>query len=122
MIEPLAELGVRVVAVSPDRPEKLRETLSKNELGYTLLSDSRAEAMRAFGIAWQVDTAGAEQLRGYGIDLVDASGESHLILPVPSVFLVDPDGVIRFVYSNPDYQVRLENDRLVAAARELADG
>jgi peroxiredoxin len=110
---------VRLVAVSADRPQKLRETLEEKQLDYALLSDATAQGARAFGIAWQVGAAELLALRGFGIDLEDASGQSHHILPVPSVFLVDADGVVRFVYSNPDYKVRLENERLLEAARAL---
>ena len=110
---------MRIVAVSPDRPDRLRETVAEQELGYTLLSDSSARGARAFGIAWRVDTAQVLKLRAFGIDLGEASGEDHHILPVPSVFLVDDIGMIRFRYSNPDYKVRLENERLVTAARVM---
>ena len=105
--------------MSADRPEKLRETLVQAELGYTLLSDAGADAARAFGIAWQVSNEDYQRMRGFGIDLEEASGETHHLLPVPSVFLVDRDGRIVFVYSNPDYKVRLENEKLVEAARRL---
>ena len=111
---------MRVVAVSPDRPARLEQTLAENELSYTLLSDATASGARAFGIAWKVGNTRYLAMRGYGIDLEDASGETHHILPVPSVFLIDRDGSIRFAYSNPDYKVRLENDRLVEAARGVA--
>jgi peroxiredoxin len=108
--------------VSPDRPAKLRETLVDQDLAYTLLSDSSARAARAMGIAWKLSALDFTRLRGFGIDVEEASGETHRLLPVPSVFLVDREGVIRFRYSNPDYTVRLENDRLVEAARSLAPG
>ena len=110
------------MAVSADRPAKLNETLTENELSYTLLSDASTRGARAFGIAWQVDGAQYLRLRGFGVDLEEASGETHHILPVPSVFLIDTEGVIRFAYSNPDYKVRPENAQIVAAARALAGG
>jgi len=34
--------------------------------------------------------------KGYGIDLNDVSGEKYYLLPVPAVFLVGADGVIKF--------------------------
>ena len=110
---------MRLVAVSVDQPSKLRETLREKDLEYTLLSDSDADGARAFGIAWKVGDAGYAKLGSYGIDLEDASGETHHILPVPSVFLIDAEGTIRFRYSNADYKVRLENEKLVEAARGL---
>jgi len=119
VVGPLDEIDVRLVAVSPDQPSKLRETLKKKELEYTLLSDSEADGARAFGIAWKVGDADYAKLASYGIDLEDASGETHHVLPVPSIFLIDATGTIRFRYSNPDYKVRLENEKLVEAARGL---
>jgi hypothetical protein len=41
---------------------------------------------------------------------------------VPSVFLVEAGGAIRWVYSNPDYEVRPDNAQLLEAARKLAAG
>ncbi len=69
---------------------------------------------------FQLDDKTVARYRKFGIDLDDASGLDHHQLPVPSVFLVEAGGTIRWVYSNPDYRVRPENEVLLAAARELA--
>lgn len=114
---PLGELGYRIVAISPDRPEALRETLDGKSLDYTLLSDSRAEAIEALGIGFRVDDATLAKYAEYGVDLEAASGETHHVLPVPSVFVVDAAGVIQFHYVNPDYRIRVPADLLLAAAR-----
>lgn len=120
-IEPqLIELGYRIIAVSPDRPEKIRETLEKKPLNYLLLSDSRMLGARAFGIAFRLDEGMLEKYKGFGIDVEGASGENHHMLPVPSVFITDPDGTIRFAYVNPDYKVRIDAATLLAAARAVA--
>jgi len=73
----------------------------------------------AFGVVFQLDDAGVAKYKGYGIDLEAASGRSHHQLPVPSVFLVDTGGTIRWVYSNPDYRVRPDNALLLKAARRF---
>ncbi|MGH8123808.1 MAG: peroxiredoxin family protein, partial [Rudaea sp.] len=77
----LQSLGYQVVAISPDRPEELKKTLDKDALNYTLVSDSSANAMKAFGLAYQVDAATLAQYAKYGIDLEKSSGESHHLLP-----------------------------------------
>jgi peroxiredoxin len=59
-------------------------------------------------------------MQGYGIDLDATTGEGLHELPVPSVFIIDTTGIIRYVYSNPDYTVRLGADALWAAARLYA--
>ncbi len=116
----LHALGYRMIAISPDRPAELRRTLGKDRLDYTLLSDSSAAAIRAFGIAYRVDAATLGKYRGYGIDLEQASGEKHHALPVPAVYIVDRDGILQFSYVHPDYRIRVPSDVVLAAARAIA--
>jgi len=115
----LRELGIRLVAASADRPARLQQSLAEHDLRYTLVSDASAAGMRAFGIAWRVPDEQFESMRGVGVDLEAASGETHHVLPVPAVFLISRDGVIRYRYANPDFRVRIEPERLIEAAREL---
>jgi peroxiredoxin len=96
------------------------ESRDEHGLGYTLYSDGSLAAARAFGIVYQLDDAEVARYARHGIDLEAASGHSHHQLPVPSVFLVEPGGTIRWVYSNPDYKVRPDNASLLDAARKLA--
>lgn len=77
-------------------------------------------AARAFGIAYDVDEATREQLAGFGIDLEQASGRDHHVLPVPSVFLVDDGGTIQFVHADPNYRERIDPEVLMAVARAHA--
>jgi len=113
----LLNLGYQILAISPDRPPKLGESVEKGKLTYTLLSDSSMKAAQAFGIAFRVDDVTLEKYKDYGIDLEAASGEKHHLLPVPAVFIVGTDGVIAFVYANPNYKVRLTPEVLLAAAK-----
>jgi peroxiredoxin len=113
----LRELGYRIIAISPDRPEKLLDSVEKHGLTYTLLSDHSMKAARAFGIAFRVDDQTLEKYKEYGIDLEAASGETHHLLPVPAVFVVGTDGLVKFSFANPDYKVRIDPAVLLAAAR-----
>ncbi len=115
----LKKLDYKLLAVSMDRPEELRKTMDKHKLGYTLLSDSDAKAVKAFGVAFKVDDMTAEKYRGFGVDLEKASGRPHHILPVPSVFIIDKDRTIRFVHSNPDYKVRLSAAKVLEEAKHI---
>jgi peroxiredoxin len=74
-------------------------------------------AAQALGVAFRVDDAGVERLRGMKMDIEKDSGEKHHVLPVPAVFVVDADGTIHFSYANPNYKVRLDPQLLLAAVR-----
>lgn len=120
-VEPkLRAAGFAVVFLSTDRPELLYSSLKDQKVDYTLLSDPGLKAAQAFHIAFHLDDEHyAEQLK-WGVDLEKTTGTKEHALPVPSVFIIDASGVIRFVYSNPDFKVRLSAQELSRAAAPLA--
>jgi peroxiredoxin len=114
----LKAAGVQMLAISIDQPSKLRETPEYDAFSYTLLSDADAEAAEAFGLAFTVpDELVSKYKTEYGIDLEAASGQTHHKLPHPAVYVVGQDGIVQFVYVNEDYKVRLEPQKVLAAAR-----
>lgn len=103
-------MGYQVIAISPDSPEKARAFSKKKSVEYTLLSDPGLKAARALGIAYKMEKETAAQYE-------KAVGRKFESLPVPSVFIVGTDGVIKFEYVNPNYKVRIPPEVLLAAAR-----
>ena len=119
-IEPqLIKMGIQIVAISPDKPDFLRKSIEKHSLQYTLLSDSKMKAARAFGLAYQLAPKTVEKYRGYGIDLEKQSGESHYMLPVPAALLITTKGTVTFSFVAPNYKVRADSKVLLAAAEHL---
>lgn len=112
----LVDIGYQILAVSPDRPEKLKGSIQKHDLEYTLLSDSPMELSKAFGLAYKVDERTVKRYKKNGIDLEEDSGYDHHLLPVPAVYLINTDGLITFQYVNPNYQTRINSDVLLTAA------
>lgn len=118
----LVDMGYQILAVSPDRPELLRESIAKHELQYTLLSDSPMKLTKAFGLAFKVDKSTLEKYRSMDIYLEKDSGYDHHLLPVPAVYLINPDGMITFQYVNPNYKTRINSEVLLTAAEAYHPG
>lgn len=110
-------MGYQIIAISPDRPEKLRESIQKQQLQYTVVSDSRMDAAKAMGLAFRVSKETLDRYLKWGIDLEEASGETHHLLPVPAVFLLNREGIIEFQFVHPNYKVRLDPEILLAVAK-----
>lgn len=109
----LVALGIQIMAISPDKLDYLKGSEAKHELNYMLLSDSKMEAAKAFGLAYEVDEATLNALAGYQIDLKEKSGQDHEMLPVPAAILVQTDLTVSYVFANEDYTVRVNNIVLV---------
>ncbi len=115
--EELLKMGYQIIALSPDRPEKLAKTVDKNSLSYQLLSDSKMTVSTAFGLSFKMPDKAVARYKKIGIDLEASSGEDHHLLPVPAAFVLGTDGMIHFSYVNPNYKVRINGDVLLAAAK-----
>jgi len=117
-VEPqIVAMGYRVLFLSTDRPEILYSSL-KEKVDYHILSDASMEAARAFGVAYRLDDASFARMKSFGVDLEATQGATHHELPVPSVFIIDRAGFVRFRHFNPNYRVRLDAASVLAAARE----
>ena len=113
----LKQEGFDIIFLSTDRPEILYSSLKAEKINYTLLSDSHLKAAEAFHIAYKLDGATLAAQKKYGVDLDQTTGTALHELPVPSVFIIDTSGTIRYVYSNPDYKIRLTAEALSSAAK-----
>lgn len=104
----IVKLGYKIIAISMDKPEILSTTITEHKMKYELYSDSKANACKEFGIAFKLPESEVDKLKSYHMDIENSSGENHHILPVPSLFLVDQEGIIQFTYVNVDYKVRMD--------------
>ena len=118
----LKAMGFDIWFISIDKPELLYKSLKDPDIGYTVLSDAKLSATRAYGLAFRVPDELVEKYLQWDIDLEGSSGETHHVLPAPSTFIIGSDGVIQFQYTNPDYKVRLHPDVLLAAAQAYSAG
>ena len=109
----IIKLGFQIIAISPDSPENLQLTDSKNTLSYSLYSDGDGTLMKAIGIAFKAPERSMEKL------LKNSDGLNEGYLPVPSVFVVNTSGIIEFEYINPFYKSRLDADLLLAVLKKL---
>lgn len=118
-IEPeLLKLGYQILALSPDGAAGLKTVAEKNHLNYRLLSDQAMQAASAFGLAFRVEAKTVTAYTGYGITLATVPGEpAARWLPVPAVYLIGRDGLVKYVHTNPDYKVRLSAEQVMAAAQ-----
>jgi peroxiredoxin len=115
----LGELGFRTVAITTDKPELLKQSIEKHKMDYLLLSDPDLKVASGFGIRIEIsDFYKQHLLRDKGMTLSQTTGVSDDYLPVPSVFIVDKKGRVRFVHSDEKHRVRISNKALLAAAKE----
>ncbi len=103
-------LGYQVIAISPDAPSFLKQTLDKKELQYKLYSDSEGVFSQALGIAFAREKPKLDKY---------SEGKNPGFLPVPTVYVLSEKQEIEFMYINPNYGTRLKGDLLLAVLKHL---
>lgn len=106
----LINKGYQIVAISPDSPNRNQENNEKNNFNYSLLADTKSEFIKAMGLAFKAPF-------GYGMVLDDKNEEN--LLPLPSVYIVNKEGEIEFMYASPNYKHRMSAKLLKAVVDNL---
>jgi peroxiredoxin len=101
-----ARRGITPVAVSVDRPQEGMKTKATYSLSFPVLSDTELSFVEGFHVVNKLPDAEVQRLRGFGMDLEAASGRASHVIAVPSMFLIDRAGVVRWAHSDTDYKTR----------------
>jgi len=113
----IKNLGAKLVAISPQCPDKSLPTSEVNSLTFEVLSDEGNKVAQKFGLVYKL----ADELRTiyptFGIDLVDSNGDASFELPFPATYVVDTDGTIIHAFVDADYTKRLEPAEIIKVLR-----
>jgi peroxiredoxin len=116
----IVELGARLVAISGQTPDNSLSTAEKNGLSYEVLSDAGLAVARSYGLVFELPEYPQTDYRELGHPLPQFNGTDQQTLPIPGTFVIDPAGIVRFAYVNPNYMYRADPATVLAALRTLA--
>ena len=119
-MDELEKAGGTFVAITPEKPDLMVETVKKNKLNYTVLSDTNNEAARALNVLFTVDDATRKKYEGYGIHLEESNASGEWVLPHPATFIIDKQGVVKYAHVDPDYRKgRADPGEVIDALKSL---
>jgi peroxiredoxin len=97
----------KIVAVSPDSPEKAGEIIAKvwgktsKEFAITLLCDTHHKVIDRYGL------------------LNENAVKQGRFLPHPTTYVIDKAGAVRWKFTEKDYKVRPTNDIILRELEKL---
>jgi len=113
-------MGIQPVMVSVDELEGSVETKKTYEVPFPLLSDPDAKVHEQYQVVNELDGAGVERLKKFGIDVERWSKREHHKIAIPSIFLIGQDGKVKFAHAAKDYKTRPDTDALLAELKKLS--
>jgi peroxiredoxin len=99
--------GASLIAVTPEKPESISETIEKTKATYPILFDDGLKIMKSYDVAFAVDEKTIESYKKYGIDFTKVNGETNgANLPVPAIYIINKEGRIVFRHFDKNYTKR----------------
>ncbi|MGF6127111.1 peroxiredoxin [Pseudomonas frederiksbergensis] len=115
----LHALGVPLVAVSPQVPERLIEIKTRHHLELQVASDPDNQLGRRLGILYSFDEASRNAALAKGKSIGETTGTGTWELPQPTVVVIARDASVAFAEVSPDWLVRTEADPVLRAVEQL---
>lgn len=107
--------GIQLVAISVDKADESAKTKALYTIPFPILSDPDLDAHRAYRVMHEASQEEIDRLAGFGMDLEAVSGRQHHTIAIPSMFLLDKAGVVRWAHVDRDYKVRPSTEKLLEA-------
>jgi peroxiredoxin len=111
---------VRIVAISAETGQYTRQIKADAKARFPFLTDFGNGYALSLNLAVWVPDFMSSLIDGAGWDIPKYQGSEGWILPIPSVFIVGQDGLIKARHVDPDYRRRMEPGDIIAAARNAA--
>jgi peroxiredoxin len=116
--EEIAPVGI--VAISAETGQYTRQIKAEAKARFPFLTDVGNGYALSLNLAVWVPDFMSSLIEGAGWDIPKYHSHAGWILPIPSVFIVGQDGLIKARHVDPDYRRRMEPADIIVAAKAAA--
>ena len=110
----LAAAGASLVAISPEKPDDVADTATKNELSFPVLSDIGHTVAKAFGVHYAFTAEVRTVYDGFKLDIPGKNGApDDWSLPLSATYVIGRDGTILFADTRTDYRERTDPEEVL---------
>jgi peroxiredoxin len=102
----IQEKGATVVAVSPEKPELIKQTVEKTKAAYPVIYDEGMKIMKGYEVEYELEETTLARYRSSGLDIEKNNGDNGKYLPVPAVYIIDKESNVTYRFFDTDYKKR----------------
>lgn len=112
--------GAKLVVLTPELPEKAKETAAANDVDFVALHDEGNATARKYGLVFKLAESIVPLYRDR-LKLAEYNGSNAMELPLSATYVIGKGGRITYAFLDADYKKRAEPADVVAAVRKLAN-
>lgn len=111
--------SAQIYAITPELQRHTRSLRAESGVRFPILTDMDAGYALSLGLGIWVDDTMSAMIAEAGKNVPSYQGGHEWVLPIPSVFVIDGDGIVRARHVDPDYRRRMELESILDAVRDL---
>ena len=120
-LDEIENAGARLVVLTPELPEKAKETAEVNNLNMVALHDRENRLADAYGIMFDLPKPIVPIYRDK-LKMCSYNGCKKMQLPLSATYVIDQSGKITYAFLDADYKKRAEPDDVIAAVIAAKNG
>jgi len=105
--------GAKLVAISPQTPDKSSDQISASKLTFDVLSDNSNKLAKECGLVFTLPESLRPIYAEWQLDIPGHNGDDTFELPMPATFIIGTDGILKYAFIDMDYTKRLEPEVIV---------
>lgn len=115
----LAAYNIQIMGVSNDTAEQQKNHRLRDKLSHTLLSDSRLDIIRQYGIEHHkaLGATADDTINVFGIAMPLPWKMRHITMSIPTSMLIDESGQIVWIDQSDDYRLRASEEAVIDAVK-----
>lgn len=102
----IQEKDATVIAVSPEKPENIKQTVEKTKATFSVLYDEGMKIMKGYDVEFELEETTLARYRSSGLDIEKNNGTNGKYLPVPAVYIIDKESNVTYRFFDADYKKR----------------
>ncbi len=111
--------GGNLVAISVENPDNSLTVSKKNELDFTVLSDTGLTVAKQFGIVYDFPKETDDAYKARGLDIAIHNEMNKPQLPLSATYVVNRKGEIVFAFLEPDYKKRAAPETIIETLSKI---
>ncbi len=118
-MDKIENIGAKLVVLTPELPEKAKETAEANDLDIVALHDKGSAVAQEQGLVFQLPEAIIPVYRDK-LKLPEYNGNDVMELPLSATHVIDKSGKITYAFLDADYKKRDEPADVIKAVKAAA--
>jgi peroxiredoxin len=105
-LQQITDKGATVIAVGPEKPENVQQTVEKTKATFSVLHDKDLKIMKAYDVEFEVPDNTLLRYRNGNIDIEKNNGPNGKFLPIPAIYIIDKESTVTYRFFDADYRKR----------------